>query len=410
MAVEPTQLAILRRLYQSQPVTRRVLAEQSGLSVARVSAHVAELMRRNLVREVAVRAAGLGRPAAPLILEPTIGLAVGVGVDTAESRAVLVDPIGRVVASARRPNTAATDGAAALDTLVGLVEVLCQQAGTAPGGLLAVGVGLLGVVDVRTGVILAWPNTPDQRAWIGLDVPAQLRKRLGNSSVLAEDFVRAMGVTTHRYGLGRGRANVLYVFLGDGIGSALIVDGRLYRGEAGIAGELGHVTIDRAGPLCRCGNAGCLEMFASTPAVLQRLQQRLEAAQLESMLRGAYERGELTLPALAAAARAGDKLAYQILDETGGMVGEVVAMALNLLGPGLVVLGGPLVQGNGIILEAVQRQIKLRALQYVSRHIQVVCDDQGELATARGAATLALDALFNSPEQLSRLVRSRGTR
>jgi predicted NBD/HSP70 family sugar kinase len=202
------------------------------------------------------------------------------------------------------------------------------------------------------------------------------------------------------------------VFLGNGIGSSIFIQGRPYSGSIGIAGELGHVMVDEEGPWCSCGNRGCLEVVASTSAVLQRVRERLAEPGLMTTLRTAYERDELSLAALIGAARTGDKLAFQILDETGASVGKVLAIAVNLLGPDLVVLGGPLAQdgapqSGSILLEAVQRQVFLRALQHLSKQARIVCDDQGELAGARGAALMALDRLFESDEYLTRFLSQR---
>jgi predicted NBD/HSP70 family sugar kinase len=115
-----------------------------------------------------------------------------------------------------------------------------------------------------------------------------------------------------------------------------------------------------------------------------------------SALREPFERDQLTLDVLIRAAGAGDKIAFQILDQAGSYVGRVIAIALNLLGPRLVVLGGPLTQQDGVILEAVRRQVRLRALQQIAGQTQIVADDQGDLAGARGAALLALDRLLDA--------------
>ncbi len=183
----------------------------------------------------------------------------------------------------------------------------------------------------------------------------------------------------------------------------MFVDGRLYRGAIGLAGELGHVTVAEDGPWCSCGNRGCLEVMANTTAVLQRVERRLRESYVASELNASLERGELTLDALLAAGVAGDKIAYQILDETGNYVGRVLAVALNLFGPELVVIGGPFVRGDGILLEAMQRQVRLRALQYLSGRVRIMADAEGEYAGTRGAALLALDALFDSGVPLERI-------
>ncbi len=150
-------------------------------------------------------------------------------------------------------------------------------------------------------------------------------------------------------------------------------------------------------------------MMASTSAVLRRTHERLSEPRLMSTLRGPYERNELSLSGVIEAAHAGDKLAFQIVDETGTYIGKVLAIVINLLGPELVVLGGPLAQADGIILHAAQRQVRLHALQHISKETLIVCDDQGELAGAHGAALLALDKFFASEEQLNKLLGRQGT-
>jgi len=275
--------------------------------------------------------------------------------------------------------------------------------------LIALGVGVAGIVNTRTGVVLDWPSTPEwTEGWRGLNVPQQVVARLGVKPVIVDDSVRAMGTVARRFGPAQGVENFLYVFLGNGIGSAIFADGRLYSGSCGIAGEIGHVAVDENGPWCSCGSRGCLEVMASTSAVLRRARERLAEPSLMSSLRDPFERDALTLGALIEAAVAGDKLAYQILDEAGTYVGRVLAIALNLLGPEMVILGGPLAMGDGVILDAVQRQVRLHALQPVYAETRIVCDDQGEFAGARGAALRALDTLFDSEELLSQLVESVG--
>ncbi len=342
-----------------------------------------------------------------LSVNPNAGRVVGLDIGGQHSRAVLSDLAGGVIASLIHPTQAVPDREVILSNIVRLIKAICQEGGVSPKEIAAFGVGVRGIVDPRTGIVLGWPNTPSwAAAWAGVDLPAELRARLGVDLIVVDDSVRAMGLVAQRFGSARDSRNFLYVFLGSGIGSGVFVDGKPYRGGSGLAGELGHVTIADDGPWCSCGSRGCLETLASTWAVLRRVQERLAEPQLMSTLRAPYERGELTLAALIEAARAGDKLAFQILDETGTYVGKVLAIALNLLGPELVVLGGPLSQDGGIILEAVQRQVRLHALQHISSQTRIVCDDQGEMAGARGAALLALDALFASFEHLIRLANA----
>lgn len=405
MMMDSSTLAILEQIRQTQPVTRRVLAERTGLSATRVQALVSWLIDRRFVAEEPLQGGTPGRPAGALRLNPDAGRVIGLDVGGSFLRGVLTDLTGGALDALVWPIQATPDRERILDAIAHLAEELRTKNAVAPAQVAGIGIGVRGIVDVRSGVVLGWPNTPAwSAAWAGLNVPAEFGRRLSYDLIVVDDSVRAMGATALCYGPARGCRNFLYVFLGSGVGAGIFVDGHPYRGSSGIAGEIGHVTIDDEGPWCSCGSRGCLETFASASGVLRRLQERLGDTHLASVLREPYERGQLGLSDLVAAAQAGDKLAFQVLDETGAYVGKVLATALNLLGPELIVLGGPLTQDGGVILQAVRRQVRLHALQHLSSEARIVYDDPGDLAGARGAALLALDAVFSSPQHVARLL------
>lgn len=396
-------LSILHYIHESQSITRRELGERTGLSDARISTIVSWLLAQRLICETKPRGKHPGRPATLLSLNPHIGNLVGLNVSHSQSQAVLVDFGGKVLASVICNTCTIPDQTAILDSLVKLVEMVCQGK-TSPESLVAIGIGLGGIVNPQTGIVLGWPNAPDWApGWVGLNVPSSLGARFGVETIWVDDCVRAMGITAGRLGRARSSANYIYVLLGDGIGSGIFCNGQAYEGSHGIAGEIGHVTVDEQGPWCSCGNRGCLETMASTSAVLRRARERLSEPRLVSTLRGPCEKSELTIATLIEAAHAGDKLAYQLLDEAGTYVGKVLATTLNILGSDMAVLGGPLVEGDTVIQDAVQRQVRLHALEPISTRVRIVCDDQGVLAGAHGAALMALDHLFRSPQHLQRL-------
>ena len=394
---------VLQYIYSGRATTRQELSA-TGLSVNRVSAALSQLAARGLVREEPVQDGLPGRPVVRFSVEPDAGRVIGLDIGGQQSRAVLSDLGGNVVAAVTRSSSVTPDRHVILGEIVELVGGVCWEAGIEREQVAALGVGVRGIVDATTGVVLGWPNTPTwAAAWTGVNLARELREALGLDPIVVDDSVRAMAISAYRQGPATGSANFLYVFLGTGVGSALLIDGQPYYGGTGLAGELGHVTVLEDGPWCSCGNRGCLEVMASTNAVMQRVRDRLAESYLLSVLREPFQRGQLTLEALIEAARAGDKIAFQILDEAGTSVGKVVAIALNLLGPELVVLGGPLVQGDGIVLEAVRRQVRLRALQHIANRARIIGDDRGELSGASGAALLAADALFSTPDRVARL-------
>ena len=403
--MEPPTFSVLHSIYQSQPITRRTLCKETGLSLGSVNALVSRLLAHDLIFEEVHQHGTPGRPAASLSVNPDMAPVVGLDIGGESSRAILADTSGHVLASVVQPTRIVCDRTVILENIVRLVEMVCREGDAQAPNLAALGVGLRGIVDVHGGRALGWPNTPAwAEAWTDLDVTTEVSRRLGTGLVVLEDSVRAMGVAAHRRGVGQQDDNLLYVFLGKGIGSALLVDGQPYRGSTGLAGELGHISVVEDGEWCSCGNRGCLEVMASTTAVLQQVRQRLSESPMDSALRWPFEDNGLTLPALLEAARAGDKIAYQILDETGAFVGKVTAIALNMLGPGLVVLGGPLTEDGGIILGAVKRQARLHALRQISSRVQIVYDEYDEFAGAQGMVFLTLDALFASPAHVEGLL------
>ena len=401
----PDTFSLLQTIRYMQPVTRHSLAEGARMAPRRVNALVSEFLANGVLMEQACQDGTPGRPASQVYVNPGLARVVGLDIGGVQSRAVLADLDGRFIAECTHATRAVADRDVILQDIEDLVRAVCNAGGISLGDVAALGVGTKGIVNTDTGTVLAWPSTPVwEDIWSGLDVGHEMRQRLGFEVVTVDDSVRAMAVTAHRLGLARGVQDFLYLFLGTGIGSGIFVNGRPFLGSAGLSGELGHVVTDDEGPWCSCGNRGCLEVVASTPAVLRRVEARLAESQTISMLRDSYERNGLDISCVMDAAKAGDKLAFQVLDEAGTHIGRVLATAVNILGPRLVILGGPLVQDGGIILDAVQRQVRLFALHYVSKHIQIVCDDQGEMCGALGAALLATDSLFASPSRLARVV------
>jgi glucokinase len=405
--MDDASFSVLQAIYLAPRATRQDLVASTGLGVNRVSGAVNRLMAMGLIREEPLQDGQPGRPVVSFFVEPGVGRVIGLDIGGQHSRAVLTDLAGGVLASVTQNSTVTPDRGVILGDIVRLVGALCDEAGIAREDAAAVGVGVRGIVDASTGTVLGWPNTPTwAEAWTGVNLAQELRGPLGLEPIVVDDSVRAMAISAHRMGPAQSSPNFLYVFLGTGVGSALLIDGKPYHGGTGLAGELGHVTVLEDGPWCSCGNRGCLEVMASTNAVMQRVRDRLSESYLLSMLREPFQRGQLTLDALIEAARGGDKVAYQILDEAGTSVGKVIAIAMNIVGPELVVLGGPLVQGDGIVLEAVRRQVRLRALQHIANRTQIISDYRDGFSGANGAALLAADALFASPERVAKLAQA----
>ena len=259
---EFNRLRIVDFLRINGTASRAELARRTGLSRSTVSTLVADLQRRGLVVERAGQFAGEGqpgRPAALLELDPSAAAAVGVDFDHDKVRVAVSDLSRSVLAEASEPFDVDHDAQGSLD-----LAARADRAGHAGGRagsrpLLGVGVALAGPIDHDVGTLHPSDVLP---GWAGVDAADELEKRLGTPAYVDNDAnLGALAEVT--LGAGRNARFATYVSISSGIGAGIIVDGRPYRGHRGTAGEIGHVVVDPQGPICRCGNRGCLETLAS---------------------------------------------------------------------------------------------------------------------------------------------------
>jgi predicted NBD/HSP70 family sugar kinase len=197
------------------------------------------------------------------------------------------------------------------------------------------------------------------------------------------------------FGAGRGEANLAFIKIGTGIGCGLLLDGRLYHGVVGTAGEIGHVTISQDGPPCKCGNYGCLEAMAGGRAIAQRARLAILAGQRTSLAERS-DGHELTARDVALAAQAGDAVSQQLLNDAGRHIGSALASLINLLNPGLVLIGGRVAEAGDILLDPIREAVGHRSLRASLQATRIERAALGRYATALGAVSQALDSAFQS--------------
>ncbi len=306
---------------------------------------------------------------------------VGVELCATTARAALVAPDGRAVE--RRETALAHEGLAA-----GLARVILELRDAAPGGAVGgVGVGLPGLVSPETGRVVISADLPSAARG---DLQAELREATGLPVVLDND-ANAGALGEYTAGAGRGSRNMFYVTIGTGIGGALILGGRLWRGASGFAGEFGHITIDAEGIECTCGNTGCLETVASAPNIVRRTHERLLRDSTSSLSRLGLSK-DFTAADIAHEARNGDDFALLMIERTGRYIGTAVAAVINLLNIERIVLGGGVMDAGELILNPIIREARRRSFQPCFEATQIVAASLGHDAVPTGAAVLARDA------------------
>ena len=309
---------------------------------------------------------------------------VGVELCAGSARAALVGDDGRVVET-REAALAAVDLGAQVARLVAEL----RDAGGAR--VAAVGVGVPGLVNPGTG-----------RVVISSDLPSVVREDLRESlsqatglPVALDNDANAGAMGEYAAGAGRGSRNMFYVTIGTGIGGALILDGRLWRGASGFAGEFGHITIDPEGVDCSCGNVGCLETVASAPNIVRRTHERLMRDSTSSLSRLGLNKN-FTAADIAHEAKGGDDFAAMMMARTGRYIGTGLAAVINLLNTERVVLGGGVMDAGELILNPVIEEARRRSFQPNFESTQIVAATLGADAVPIGAALLARDAARQS--------------
>ncbi len=310
-------------------------------------------------------------------------LTIGIDLGGTKIAAALVDSGGRILASARKPTRPEKGPEAIVADIATLSASVSAQAEGRP--IIGVGVGVAGQVDPATGAVFSAPNL----RWKNFPFQEHLETALHKPVSVLND-VQSATFAEWIHGAGRGVADLVCIFAGTGVGGGVVAQGQLVRGAAGSAGEVGHMTVSLAGPLCRCGNHGCVEAFAGGWAIAKRAQEAIRAdpdagAVLLRLAGGDIQR--VTAAIVARALNRADPLAKSIVKETGEALGAGAASIVNGFNPALLILGGGVVEGLPELVGIVEETIRRRALPAAAERLKIVRPQLGTHAGAIGAAT-----------------------
>lgn len=292
---------------------------------------------------------------------------------------------GAWLAYDRRPTEADLGRDEVVAHIIASLRASISSAGGTP--VKAIGIGAAGPIDFERGVIVSAPNLI---GWKDVPLGALISMALGCPAVLENDAnAAALGEWT--YGAGRGARNMVYVTISTGIGGGLILDGRLYRGATGGAGELGHTLIDEHGPRCGCGARGCVEAMASGPAIATMAEELVRNGG-SSVLSEAAAHGALTSEAVARAAAEGDEGAHRVIVRAGHYLGLAMTVWANLFDPDVIVVGGGVSQIGATLLDPAVKVLRSRAIGTVAKHVRIVPGELGDKAVCAGVLALARQA------------------
>ena len=372
------QRRVIRLLQQQtagEPLTQADIARSTQLAPATVSNIVRDLTAAGMVETVM----GSGRRGTTVRISRDAGLVVGIDFGHRHVRVAIGDLTGEVIADEREPIAQDHRYGDGLDRAVAMLDSLLAKLDATREDVLNIGLGLPAPIT-REDVVMSSAILP---GWVGVNARVEAEARLGRPVHIDND-ANLGALAEHRHGAGMGHPNMVFVKVSSGVGAGMILDGELFRGSHGTAGEIGHLTIDEQGPFCRCGSRGCLEAYASIGMAATALADQLPNASIDDIV---------------AAAKNGNVSALRMFEDAGLHLGWGLAMLANLIDPSAIVVGGDMARAGDLLLDSIHIGMRRHALASVSSTTLVTRAALGDRASVIGALLLALDRTDLVPAQ-----------
>jgi glucokinase len=306
---------------------------------------------------------------------------VGIDIGGTKLATVVADRTGHILGKVRKPTLAERGPEYALDLLFDMVRETVSLAGLEQGAISAIGVSCGGPLDTKTGIVYSPPNLP---GWDALPLKTKLESEF-QVPVTIENDANASALAEYRFGGGRGYKAVLYMTMSTGIGGGIVIDGHIYHGANDSAGEVGHQILLPDGPPCGCGKRGCLEALCSGPAIARRAQAAIQAQITEAKtsattllnLAGGHIE-DVKSEHVLTAARTGDALALQLINETAYYMGWGIANLVNILNPDIVLLGTIAIAAGDLLLDPIRKTVSEFAMPRPAEAVKIAPAQLGE--------------------------------
>jgi len=373
---------LFQLLRDGTPHTRAELAKSTGLARSTIAARVDMLMSMGLVTPVADGMSTGGRPPSQFALNPAARLVIAADLGASHATVAITDLTGTILAELREHIAIAEGPESVLTWLVDGARRLLDDAGREAKDIAAVGIGLPGPVEFSTGQPV---NPPIMPGWDRFDVPGWVRQHFDAPVLVDNDVnISALGERAVAWPV---REHLLFVKVATGIGAGIVSGGLLQRGAQGIAGDVGHVRIARGADIpCTCGNNGCLEALASGPALARTLREQGLDAQTGGDVVDLVKNGNLT--------------AIQAVRQAGRDIGEMLTVAVSLLNPSVIVIGGSMARVGEHLIAGVREVVYTRSTPLATEHLSIAQSSVGSRAAVVGASLLAVHYAL-SPEGIA---------
>jgi N-acetylglucosamine repressor len=374
-------LVVLRAVREHGPTVRQSIRAITSMSWGTIASSVQELCDKKLIKEQEKVNTGVGRRPTEIDLDVDHYRVLGLRIGSASIKAVLLDIKGKRLHECSIPTDSPEEGKSVIDLMYEAIDRTIEQGCARTSVLAGIGVAVPGALDLEAGVCLFAPRHPELT-----DMPLRklLEERYGIPCFL--DHVNNCAALGERwFGRGKDSSSFLCMLLGTGISAGIFINDDIFRGANSTAGEVGHISIDKAGKKCLCGKKGCLETYASGPAIAARAREEAATkggARLLELAGG--DLNNITAETVSLAARAGDKTAIKIYGEIGRYLGRAISDLINLFNTECIILCGRVSLASEFFLESLESTVRENAWPYSQKKILV--SELDDSATMGGAA------------------------
>jgi glucokinase-like ROK family protein len=378
-------MALLETTFWSAGGSRHAMAERLGFSKSKANALIAGLVEQGLLAEAGLQRSSGGRRAENLQLHEGLGVLVGVDIGATSLDVAVLRPDLSVLAQHAEPADVREGPGVVLARVRVLMRELLARCGFGAKQLIGIGIGVPGPVNFEIGQLV---NPPLMPAWDSFSIRDYLREDYA-APVFVDNDVNLMALG-ELWRLRRSLSNFLVIKVGTGIGCGIVCHGEVYRGAAGSAGDVGHICVDQEGPLCHCGNLGCVEAMAAGPAITRMAMQAAEAGESRALAERLRAQGRIDAVDVGQASRAGDAAANAIVQRAGQLIGQMLASIVNFFNPSHVFIGGGITHIGPLFLAALRQSVYHRSLALSTRHLEIQYTPLGAQAGLVGAGVLAM--------------------
>jgi len=359
---------ILRAVLETPRATRGALAERLGLSPSSIVKYAKTLIDKGLIREADREESTGGRPSSVLELNPDAGLAIAVVLDATSVSGCLMDVSGRPLAERGAPSRQGIPRDELLAVVSQLIDTLLASAREDGRRILGVGIGIGGHVDPVAGISREYLYARD---WYDVPLRRMVEDHYAVPCYLVKD-ANSCALGEKYRGRGIGVDHFLCVWIGEGIGMGIVVNGELYQGRSAYAGEFGHVHAVDNGQLCFCGHTGCLETVCSQASILAASCNGLKQGVNSEILKHCGgDSQNILIEHVIAAANDGDRFARNVLGQAGDVLGTKLSDVADLFNPELIILRGPVIDGNAFLFERLRGVVMDQSLRPTARALRM---------------------------------------